>query len=236
MAPRVLVVDHDRAVRNLASKHLAAAGLEVSTAAGGRQALVAISGMAVDMVILDLMLPDMDGIDLCRQLRRRTRVPLLVMAEAQHEVERYLALEVGADDFLIKPLVTREFSIRVRAHLRRWLWQQEATPQTDPELLRVGELLLDLSGRRASLRGNPLHLTPTEFHLLRVLCQAPGIAFPRERLFALATGRPVSGDARQVDVHIRSLRLKLELDPAHPRFLQTVRGAGYRVQGVPSAP
>lgn len=230
MASRVLVVDHERSVLALAKKCLTAAGLEVLLATGGREALASMSAAPADMVILSLMLPDMDGVDVCRLIRRQSRVPLLVMAEERFEVERFLALEVGADDYLLKPLNPRELATRARAHLRRWRWWREEPGEHNHEVLRVGDLKLDLVHKRVLLREQPLHLTPLEFEILRVLCQTPGAAIPRERLLHLSTGRPVTGDARQVDVHIRSLRLKLEPNPAQPRFLQTVRGSGYRVQ------
>ena len=230
MASRVLVVDHDRSVLALARKCLTAAGLEVLTATGGREALASLAMAPVDMIILSLMLPDMDGVDVCRLIRRQSRVPLLVMAEERLEVERFLALEVGADDYLLKPLNPREMATRARAHLRRWRWWQEGPDGQNLDVLRIRELKLDLTHKRAYLREQPLHLTPLEYEILRVLCQAPGAAIPRERLLHLATGMPVKGDARQVDVHIRALRIKLEPNPAHPTFLQTVRGSGYRVQ------
>jgi two-component system, OmpR family, alkaline phosphatase synthesis response regulator PhoP len=229
MASRVLVVDHERSVLALARKCLTAAGLEVLTATGGREALALLPGAPMDMIILSLMLPDMDGVDVCRLIRRQSRVPLLVMAEERFEVERFLALEVGADDYLLKPLKPRELATRARAHLRRWRWWQEGPDEQNHDVLRVRDLKLDLTHKRAYLREQPLHLTPLEYEILRVLCQAPGAAIPRERLLHLATGRPVTGDARQVDVHIRALRLKLEPNPAHPALLQTVRGSGYRV-------
>ncbi|MDF2626553.1 MAG: two-component response regulator [Symbiobacteriaceae bacterium] len=230
MAPLVLVVDHDRSVLALAKKCLTAAGLELQMATGGREALALLGAAPVDMIILSLMLPDMDGVDVCRLIRRQSRVPLLVMAEERFEVERFLALEVGADDCLLKPLNVREMATRARAHLRRWRWWRDEPVEQNLAILRVGDLRLDLEHKRAAIRGQALHLTPLEFEILRVLCQAQGAAIPRERLLYLATGQPVTGDARQVDVHIRALRLKLEADPANPRFLQTVRGSGYRVQ------
>jgi len=231
MAPRVLVVDHERSVLHLAKKNLASSGMEVVVTTRGREALSIIEISTPDLVVLDLALPDVDSIDLCRLVRRRSRTPLLVLADPKNEVDRYLALEVGADDYIVKPLNPREFTARVRAHVRRWAWRQEDEGvQANSTMLAVGHLTIDLDGYEVTFHGHPLHLTPTEFHLLRVLCQSPGLTLPRSRLLTLATGQQADGNARQVDVHIRSLRLKLEKDPANPQLLQTVRGIGYRLQ------
>lgn len=224
--PIVLVVDDDVSILELVRYNLIKAGFRVLTATTGREALTTLESTAVDLVVLDLMLPDYSGFDVCRRLRQRSRAPVMILTARYDESDRVRALEAGADDYMTKPFSTKELLARARAHLRRWSWQGGEPERSDDAVL-VGPLTLDLSGRRAYFKGQELHVTPMEFDLLRVLGRAPGRVFPRERLLALATGQEVVGSARTVDVHIRSLRLKLEEDPASPRFLETVRGAGY---------
>ncbi|MFZ5817733.1 MAG: response regulator [Bacillota bacterium] len=226
MNPLVLVVDDEVSMLELVRYNLAKAGFRVLTAASGREALAVMETAGLDLVVLDLMLPDLSGFDICRRFRERHRAPILILTARYSESDRVRALEVGADDYITKPFSPRELVARVRAHLRRWSWQS-AESAGEPELITVGPLTLDLAGRRAFYKGAELHLTPMEFDILRVLSRAPGRVFPRERLLALATGQEVAGSARTIDVHMRSLRLKLEEDPSHPRFLETVRGAGY---------
>lgn len=226
--PLVLAVDDDPQILELIRYNLVKAEFRVLTATTGRAALAIMQSAALDLVVLDLMLPDLTGFDLCRQFRQGSRVPVVILTARYNEADRVRALEAGADDYITKPFSTREFIARVRAHLRRWAWHG-AEAVSPHEQIRVGPLQLDLAGRRTYMSGAELHLTPMEFDLLLVLCRAPGRVFPRERLLALATGQEVIGSARTVDVHIRSLRLKLEENPAAPRFLETVRGAGYCV-------
>lgn len=223
-SPSILAVDDDPSILELLRVHLAKAEYRVLTAATGRQAALMLETGAFDLVILDLVLPDLGGLELCSRFRERSRAPVIILSARDQESGRVRALEAGADDYLTKPFSPRELMARVKAHLRRWGWQAE---QIDQTRLTVGPLTLDLGGRTAWFRGALLPLTPMEFDLLRVLCATPGRVYPREQLLALATGQEVAGPARTVDVHIRSLRLKLEDDPAHPRFLETVWGSGY---------
>jgi DNA-binding response OmpR family regulator len=226
VTPTILVVDDDPSILELVRYNLIQGGYNVLTAAAGRDALTIMATAQLDLVVLDLMLPDLSGFDLCRRFRQGSRAPVLILTARFDERDRVRALEAGADDYVTKPFSPREFVARVRAHLRRWSWRESGSGATD-ELLTVGPLTLDLAGRRATFNGEGLPLTPMEFDILRVLCKSPGRVFPRERLLALATGQEVVGSARTVDVHIRSLRLKLEAVPAYPEFLETVRGAGY---------
>lgn len=225
MVPLVLVVDDELSIE-LVRYHLLKAGLRVLTAKSGREAAAIMDSAPLDLVVLDLMLPDLNGLDLCRRFRQTSRAPVLILTARYDEGDRVRALEAGADDYVTKPFSPKELMARIKAQLRRWSWVGgEQVRERDQ--LAVGPLALDLAGRRAFYKGRALHVTPMEFEILRVLSTAPGRVFPRERLLALATGQEVAGNARTIDVHIRSLRLKLEDDPAQPTFLETVRGAGY---------
>lgn len=226
MIPVILVVDDDAAIAQLVHYNLLRAGYRVLTAASGHQAQITMESTPVDLVVLDIMLPDLSGFDLCCRFRRQSRAPVLILTARYDEDDRVRALEAGADDYITKPFSPRELTARVQAHLRRWAWQSAG--QAEPlDTIAHGPLKLDLAGRRAFYKNAELHLTPMEFAILRVLGRSPGRVIPRERLLALASGQDVVGSARTVDVHVRALRMKLEEDPANPTFLQTVRGAGY---------
>lgn len=226
MAPIVLVVDDEASVLELVRYNLAKAGMRTLTATSGKEALAIAATTPLDMIVLDLMLPDLSGIEVCRRFRVDHRAPVIILTARYHEADRVRALEVGADDYINKPFSPRELVARVRAHLRRWAWHASELDQPG-QVITLGPLTLDLAGHKAIYKGAELHLTPMEFAILRVLSCAPGRVFPRERLLALATGQEVIGSARTIDVHVRSLRLKLEDNPAYPSFLETVRGAGY---------
>jgi len=234
MSPIILAVDDEPSILELLRYNLVKAGFRVLTARTGREALAYLEASPVDLVVLDLMLPDITGLEVARQFRARSKAPILVLTARGDEVTRVRALQAGADDCMTKPFSPREFVARVRAQLRRWSWRSSGQPEG--QTLEVGPLKLDLPGRRVFFKGEELHVTPMEFEILRVLCQAPGRVFPRDRLLALATGHEVSGTARNIDVHIRSLRLKLEDEPGKPKFLITVRGAGYCIGRDRQAP
>ena len=226
MVPIVLVVDDDPSILELVRYNLVQQGYRVLTASTGREAQTIIDTASLDLLVLDLMLPDLSGFDLCRRFRQHSRAPVIILTARFNEGDRVRALEAGADDYVTKPFSTKEFLARIRANLRRWAWRG-SDPSEESDIVKVGPLTLDLAGRRAYYHGSELKVTPMEFDILRVLAKAPGRVFPRERLLALATGQEVAGSARTVDVHIRALRLKLEANPADPQFLETVRGAGY---------
>lgn len=226
MIPVILVVDDDASIVQLVRYNLLKAGYRVLTAASSHAAQMTLETTPVDLVVLDLTLPGLSGFEFCRWFRRRSRAPVMILTARYDEADRVQALESGADDYITKPFSPRELTARVRAHLRRWAWQS-AGQEEPADTIALGPLTLNPAGRRAHFRGAELHLTPMEFEILRVLSRSPGRVIPRERLLALASGQDVFGSARTVDVHVRSLRLKMEQDPANPTFLETVRGAGY---------
>jgi len=228
MTPIVLVVDDEPSILELVRYNLVKADLRVLTASSGREAVTVMESSQVDLVVLDLMLPDLSGFEVCRHFRQRSRAPVMVLTARFDEADRVRALEAGADDYITKPFSPKEFVARAKAHLRRWSWLGFEAVRPD-EAVTVGPLRLDLAARRAYFDEEEVHVTPMEFDILRVLCHTPGRVISRERLLAIATGQEVAGSARTIDVHIRSLRLKLESDPANPRFLETIRGAGYCV-------
>ncbi len=217
----LLVIEDDRDLVRILKGYLEQAGYRVLAAYDGRLGLQMALEEAPDLVILDLMLPGMDGFEICRELRRRSEVPILMLTARVEETDRVLGLELGADDYVTKPFSPREVVARVRAILRR----AQRPPQA-PKVLRQGELELDPEGHVARLKGEELDLTPTEFRLLQTLMEAPGRAFSREQLLE-ALGEPWN-DPRTVDSHIRNLRRKLGEDPSRPRYIETVYGVGYR--------
>lgn len=198
------------------------------TAASGKEAVTVMETAEIDLLLVNRTLPDSPSFELCRHFRQRSRAPIMLLSGSPSDMDWVRALSVGADDLVTKPFNTAEFLARVQVHLRRWSWLKAAQAQLDSaDLITVGPLQLDANGHRVLLRGCEVHLTPMEFNLLRVLAKAPGRIFPRENLLALATGQEVAGRARTVDVHVRSLRLKLEENPACPHLLESIRGAGY---------
>lgn len=217
--PTVLVVDDEPAIRELVRFTLEREGFRVRLAGDGWEALEAARREAPDLVVLDLMLPGLSGEDVCRALRAEMDVPVLMLTARKEESDRVSGLELGADDYVTKPFSPRELAARVRAILRR----------TRSREAGGGEgLVVDVERRRVTLDGRPVDLTYTEFELLRTLRAYPGRVFSREDLLSRVWGQDFYGDTRTVDVHIRHLREKLGEDPARPRFIETVRGVGYR--------
>jgi len=225
MSSRILLVDDDARLSAMVGDYLRAAGFEVDTAgslAAGRERLAAGT---YEALVLDLMLPDGDGLDLCRELRanNRTRaLPLLMLTARGEPLDRIVGLELGADDYLPKPFEPRELLARVKALLRR------AAPQTsDDEVLRFGRLEVDLGERVARLDGKPCDLTGHQFDLLVVLAQSPGRVLSRDQIMDALKGHPLEAFDRSIDVHISRIRAVIEDDPKMPRRVLTVRGAGY---------
>jgi len=225
---KILVVDDERVLLDTLRYSLTKAGFEVRTAADGELALAAARKESPDLVLLDIMLPKMDGFEVCRALRRESSVPILMLTARDEEVDKVLGLELGADDYLTKPFSMRELVARVKAMLRRVEMGRAAAEEGAEKPLQEGDLVLDLASHQATYRGDPLHLKPKEFDLLAFLMRHRGHAFSRDQLLEQVWGYDYAGDTRTVDVHVRWLREKVEADPSRPRLIETVRGVGYR--------
>ncbi|MCL8206655.1 MAG: response regulator transcription factor [Actinomycetia bacterium] len=225
MRGKVLVVDDEPAIQELVRFALEREGFEVSVAQDGWAALAEAERLKPDLVVLDLMLPGLNGFEVCRALRATSDVPVLMLTARKEESDRVQGLDLGADDYVTKPFSPRELAARVKAILRRVRGpERETAAETG--------LVVDAERRRVLLDGQPVELTYTEFELLRVLAAHPGRVFTRDELLTRVWGADFYGDARTVDVHIRHLREKLHEDPMAPRFIETVRGVGYRFREV----
>jgi DNA-binding response OmpR family regulator len=237
---KILVVDDEPVLVETIAYNLEQAGYQVITAADGASALQAARREVPDLIILDIMLPEMDGLEVCRQLRRENSTattPIMMLTAKSDEIDKVVGLEVGADDYVTKPFGRRELLARVRALLRRSdyvpLEAEKSAQETDNEVPRAnrelvaGPLRIDLAGRRVNCRGNEMELQPKQFELLTYLVRNRGTVLTRDQLLHNVWGYDYAGDTRTVDVHVRWLREKLEEDPANPRLIQTVRGVGY---------
>ena len=226
MQGTILLVEDEAAIAAFVQTDLEREGFAVEVVEEGRQALARVNQSLPDLIILDLMLPDVDGLDVCRAVRRMpTYVPIIMLTARTEDVDKVVGLELGADDYITKPFNTRELIARVRAVLR--LTRSRATIE-ETDRLRIGRLEIDLTGRTVAVGGQPVDLTPKEFDLLVLLASNPGRVFGRETLLEKVWGYDYLGDSRTVDVHIQRLRRKLEDDPQHPRYLLTMRSIGYK--------
>lgn len=223
MAQTILVVDDEARIVKLVRDYLERAGFEVLTARDGETALQLARREQPDLIILDLMLPGMDGLDICRLLRQESSVPIIMLTARVEEVDRVVGLELGADDYVTKPFSPREVVARVRATLRRVNGELGPTA-----IIRAGDLELDTAALTATVAGQPVDLTPTEFQLLATLARQPGRIFSREQLLEAIHGVAFDGYDRSIDSHIKNLRRAIEPDPRQPRYIQTVYGVGYR--------
>ncbi len=223
MAQKILVVDDEPEITRLVRAYLERAGFAVVTAAEGREALAVFRRERPNLVVLDLNLPGLDGLDVCREMRRASDVPIIMLTARLEETDRLIGLELGADDYVVKPFSPREIVARVRAVLRR----AEGTP-VRPEVISASGVALDLARRVASVDGRPLDLTTMEFDLLAVLVEHPGQVFTRLQLLDRVQGNAYEGYERTIDAHVKNLRKKLGDDPLNPHFVETVRGVGYR--------
>ena len=232
--PTVLVVDDEANIRELVSLYLTAAGFSVQFACDGAEALAKEREISPDLVVLDIMLPGLSGAEGTAELRSFTRVPILMLTARDTDVDKVALLEAGADDYMVKPFSPPELVARVRAVLRRT--QPEADPEGTASLpasgagVSLGALSIDSDTREVTVDGELVALTAREFDLLFAMAKRPGVVFSREQLLEAALGFSDFAEARGVDVHIRHLREKLGDDAAEPRFIETVRGVGYRVR------
>jgi DNA-binding response OmpR family regulator len=224
---RILLVDDEQSVQTLLSYPLRKDGYHVTCALDGEEALERFREGRFDLVILDVMLPKLDGVEVCRQLRRRSQVPIIMLTAKGSEADKVAGLEIGADDYITKPFSLREFRSRVKAALRRSRMPNEPR---DEKPIDHGDLQIDPARRLATLRREEVKLTYVEFEILTALARSPGRVLSRETLLEHVWGDSEYRDPRTVDVHIRHLREKLESDPKEPEFLFTVRGVGYRFQ------
>lgn len=219
----VLVVDDEPKITKLAKDYLENSGFRVMTAGDGTNALAMARHSRPDMIVLDLMLPGMDGLDVCRALRRESDVPIIMLTARSEEADRLIGLELGADDYIVKPFSPRELVARVRTVLRR----VQGGVRT-PGIIRAGDLELDIFGNVVKRAGKPIHLTRTEFALLTTLAQNAGQTLSREQLIEHLHNISYEGFDRSVDSHIKNIRKKIEPDPLNPIYIQTVYGIGYK--------
>jgi DNA-binding response OmpR family regulator len=230
---KVLVVDDDKKTAALVRLYLEKDGYQVLTAYDGRSALALARTRQPDLIVLDLMLPQVDGTDVCQSLRAESAVPIIMLTARATEADKLIGLDAGADDYMTKPFSPRELLARARAVLRRAPGAAEAT--AGPVVLQSGDLLIDTRRHEVRRGGALVSLTPKEFRLLVVLAREPGRAFSRLELLERAFGLEYEGLERTIDVHLKNLRRKIEPDPAHPRCIQTVYGIGYRFGETPHA-
>jgi len=227
----VLVIEDEDTLRRALSYNLGRDGFTVLTASDGLEGRDAALASSPDLVILDLMLPKMDGLDVCRAIRRGATTPILMLTAKVEEVDRIVGLEIGADDYMTKPFSMRELLARVRALLRRVeMDQQEIGHARAHEVLVARNLELDPAARRFTNNGKEVALRPKEFDLLAFLIKNQGIVFSRDVLLERVWGYEYTGDSRTVDVHVRWLREKIEEDPSQPKCLVTIRGVGYKFE------
>ncbi len=223
MTKTILAVDDKKELLTLLKSYLAQEGYRVLTAANGQEALFVARHEKPDLILLDLMMPQMDGYEFMRVFSKESDVPVIVLTARLEENDRVLGLDLGADDYVTKPFGMRELAARVRAVLRR----VDKLP-VEPDVLRVADVALDRAGRSVAVGGKPVDLTPSEFDLLATLMAAPGRVFTRMELLDRLQGDAYAGYERTIDVHVRNLRAKIEPDPRHPRYVETMYGAGYR--------
>jgi DNA-binding response OmpR family regulator len=225
--PRILLVDDEQSIQTMLSFPLRRDGYEVVQATDGREALARFGETSFDLVVLDVMLPRLDGLEVCRRMRARSSVPIIMLTAKAEEIDKVLGLELGADDYITKPFSLREFRSRVKAALRR-AGMARREPAEDESPLEVHELRIDPAKRAVDVRGEPVQTTYVEFEILLALATSPGRVWTRDMLLTRIWGDSAYRDPRTIDVHIRHLREKLESDAKDPEYLFTVRGVGYR--------
>jgi DNA-binding response OmpR family regulator len=227
-SPTILLVDDEDAVRKVLAFPLEKDGYSVVQAGDGEEAMRLFESQPVDLVVLDVMLPRLDGLEVCKRLRATSTVPIIMLTARDDELDKVLGLELGADDYITKPFSLREFSSRIKAALRRAEMVRPVETAPDEAPLEIRELRVDFPKRSVRVRGGEVQLTYVEFEILSALARAPGRVFTRDMLLARIWGDSAYRDPRTIDVHIRHLREKVERDPKEPEYLFTVRGVGYR--------
>ena len=221
---KVLVVEDEAKIARLVRDYLEHAGFETVVVGDGETALASARRSAPDLVVLDLGLPGRDGLDVARDLRRTSGVPIVMLTARGDEIDRVVGLELGADDYVVKPFSPKELVARVRAVLRR----TQAARAGGPEVLRVADVEVDLPRMRVTVAGRPVELTPTEFQLLATLVREPGRVFTRGQLLDAVHGVAFESYERAIDAHVKNIRKKIEPTPGRPRYVLTVHGVGYR--------
>jgi DNA-binding response OmpR family regulator len=226
---RILLVDDEQSIQTLLSYPLRKDGYEVVQASDGQEALDRFAEQPFDLVVLDVMMPRLDGLEVCRRLRADSAVPIIMLTAKGEEIDKVLGLELGADDYITKPFSMREFRSRVKAALRRADMTRAAGAEDGEEPIVVGQMTIDPGRRTVVVRGDGVALTFVEFEILQAMARSPGRVFSRDVLLTRIWGDSAYRDPRTIDVHVRHLREKLERDPANPDYLHTVRGVGYRI-------
>ena len=230
---KILVVDDEPTLRNVLHYNLTKESHQVRTAGDGEEAIDQAREYKPDLILLDVMLPKLDGFEVCKALRRESNVPILMLTAKDSEIDKVVGLEIGADDYITKPFSMRELVARVKAMIRRseMLKGEMNAGQAEKTRLAVGGIAMDLLQHRVMLNGSTINMKPKEFELLAFLLRHPGQVFSRDQLLDQVWGYEFGGDTRTVDVHIRWLREKIEEEPSKPTYLETVRGVGYRLVG-----
>jgi DNA-binding response OmpR family regulator len=226
----ILLVDDEDSIQKLLAYPLERDGFRVVPARDGEEALRRFGEEEVDLVVLDIMLPKLDGLEVCKRLRASSTVPIIMLTARDDELDKVLGLELGADDYITKPFSIREFRSRVRALLRRA--STPHLPRADDEVVEAGDVVIDVARRTVAVRGEPVQLTFVEFELLRLLASSPGRVFTRRVLLERLRGGADYREPRTIDVHVRHLREKIERDAKEPELVLTVRGVGYRFRDL----
>lgn len=228
MSEKILLIEDETAIADSVAYSLRTEGFDVEVAYDGLEGLALFSTFSPNLIILDLMLPKLSGLDFCRSVRKESSVPIIMLTAKTEEIDRVVGLELGADDYVPKPFSIRELVARVRAVLRRTQGLQDQEVQMK---FRVGRVEMDLGRRRVTVDGEVVHLPLKQFELLRVLMMNRGKVVDREELFRMVWDEDTAYDTGTLDVHVRWLREKIETDPSNPRYLRTVRGIGYKIVG-----
>lgn len=225
MGKRILIIDDEPLIIESVSYNLKQEGYDVIAAGDGETGLQLALSSDVDLILLDLMLPGINGMEICRSIRKQSEVPIIMLTAKEGEIDRILGLELGADDYVIKPFSMRELQARIKSVLKR---MNPGSKTNETKTLDFGDLSLDLPGHEVSVKGQVVDLSSKEYELLRILANHPGQVLTREQLLNLVWGSDFYGDSRTVDVHIRWLREKIEENPGEPKYILTVRGVGYK--------